>query len=272
MYVGSTRARDLLIIPQIVKRIPKNPGYTSLGDTGAVLFKDFHPEDNSISLPNGVVVPYAFSIPTEPEEAISFGGTNPIHWFKPGNGPSKYLPAVLRPSMEEKTSAELSVKIVSRKNYPQKWIPKETDDIRELGITYHNAFAFFANNPDYSGDTKYPVELRKSILSLKSLILKLWPEAVFHTELAVSAVVENGQMIDARLDLLVETRDGYHIIDHKLTKEYVDNFKDFAEKYAGQLSLYKKALEVKGDKPVLGLWLNLPGDGVLVEVRVNARK
>lgn len=269
MYAGSTRARDLLIIPQIVKRIPKNPGYTSLGDTGSALFKDFHPEDDSIVLSNGVVVPYAFSIPTEPEEAVFPGFTNPIHWFKPGNGPTKYLPAVLRPSKEEETSAELSVEIVRRKDYPQKWIPENTDNIRELGITYHNAFAFFANNPEYSGATNYPTKLRESILSLRSLILKLWPEAVLHTELAVSAAVENGQMIDARLDLLVETSEGYHIVDHKLTKESVDNFEVFGEKYAGQLSLYKKALEVKGDKPVLGLWLNLPGAGVLVEVGVN---
>ena len=171
--------------------------------------------------------------------------------------------------IEKETFVELSVEIVSRKDYPQKWISKKNDDIRELGITYHNAFAFYANNPEYSGGTNYPVELKESILSLRSLILKLWPEAVLHTELAVSAAARNGQLIDARLDLLVETNDGYHIIDHKLTKDSVDNLDVFAEKYVGQLSLYKKAMEVKGDKPVLGLWLNLPGDGVLVEVGVK---
>jgi ATP-dependent helicase/nuclease subunit A len=270
LYVGCTRARDLLVIPHKIKRVPSNAGYTSLGNTGAALFKDFHPEDDSLTLPNGTIIPYAFSIPSEPEGEAFSRVTKPIHWFKPGDGSSEYLPAVLRPSMIEKeNSATLSVKIVSKHEYPLKWAPKNTDDPRELGITYHNAFAFFANNSEYTGEINYPLELKKSILSLRTLILELWPEAILHTELAVSSAVDNGQLIDARLDLLVETKDGYHIIDHKLTKDSVDNFEEFAEKYVGQLSLYKKAMEVKGHKPVLGLWLNLPGDGVLVEVGIN---
>ncbi|MBT3272388.1 MAG: hypothetical protein HN368_04475 [Spirochaetales bacterium] len=43
-----------------------------------------------------------------------------------------------------------------------------------------------------------------------------------------------------QITLLVETNEGYYIVDHKLT-----------------------------NKPVLGLWLNLPREGALFQVEVN---
>jgi ATP-dependent exoDNAse (exonuclease V) beta subunit len=93
----------------------------------------------------------------------------------------------------------------------------------------------------------------------------LWPESVLHTELTVRSNFGDGRYIDARLDLLVETDACFYIVDHKLSEKPDASADATIAKHAVQLSLYKAAVEAKGEKPVLGLWIALPQDGMLVE-------
>jgi ATP-dependent exoDNAse (exonuclease V) beta subunit len=64
----------------------------------------------------------------------------------------------------------------------------------------------------------------------------------------ILALNELGQTISGNIDMLVETEQGYWIIDHKTDQKF-----DFKKHYA-QLQNYAQALKL--DKPVLGVALN----------------
>ena len=69
------------------------------------------------------------------------------------------------------------------------------------------------------------------------------------------------------IDLLVETAEGYVIIDHK---GFPGNHEDSGKKaleYGPQLALYKEALEKATGRPVLKTFIHMPIVGTMVEIR-----
>jgi len=66
------------------------------------------------------------------------------------------------------------------------------------------------------------------------------------------------------IDLLVETADGYVIIDHK-SYPGTDN-EERVKEYAPQLRAYKEAVEKATGKPVIELLLHLPVSGLILEI------
>jgi len=118
------------------------------------------------------------------------------------------------------------------------------------------------------GDPAIAANVHSSIKGCLALLRSIWPDCLFHTELSVSVPVQDGsgQIIVARLDLLVETDAGFYIVDHKLTADSIIDMNEFAGKYQNQLSLYRQAIDAFGGKKVFGAFLNLPQEGRVVEV------
>lgn len=75
-----------------------------------------------------------------------------------------------------------------------------------------------------------------------------WRPISYQCELPTLSINELGQTVSGTIDLLVETEQGYWIVDHKTDKEAV-----FAKHYP-QLMAYSEALKL--DKPVLGVAVN----------------
>ncbi len=75
-----------------------------------------------------------------------------------------------------------------------------------------------------------------------------WQPISYQCELPTLSINEFGQTVSGTIDLLVETEQGYWIVDHKTDKEAV-----FSKHY-GQLMAYAEALKL--DKPVLGVAVN----------------
>jgi ATP-dependent exoDNAse (exonuclease V) beta subunit len=73
-------------------------------------------------------------------------------------------------------------------------------------------------------------------------------------------VDENGTAYQGFIDMLLETPDGYIIIDHK-THPRQDNAAEYCAKCAPQLNLYKKAVEEATGKKVIKLIIHLPNLG-----------
>jgi ATP-dependent exoDNAse (exonuclease V) beta subunit len=74
-----------------------------------------------------------------------------------------------------------------------------------------------------------------------------------------------GQRIEGFIDMLVETGNGWILIDHKSFPGKRSEWSTEAVSYSGQLALYREALN-KLKLPVVSMWIHFAVGGGLVEV------
>jgi ATP-dependent exoDNAse (exonuclease V) beta subunit len=96
-----------------------------------------------------------------------------------------------------------------------------------------------------------------------------WASATFdpiswRVEHPVTHVLPNGQVAHGLIDLLIETKEGWVIIDHKSTPRPRNEWTGIAESYSGQLAMYKAAVEEISGKPVSSMWIHYPIAGAAV--------
>ncbi len=253
LYVGVTRARDLLVVAMTQKALTK----TSTLTQGRLPVPEPGHED--------CLTPQA----PQPKAMASLPPA--INWFDTTYQPREYPKARLVPSEEDLRTAGVAdlapspLRAGTMITVEPKLTRNTENAVQELGKLYHAAFAFFAHNAEPNGATAFSGEMRTVALAMLATLKTLWPESVFHTELTVQSHLEDGRSVDARLDLLVETADGFYIVDHKLSHKPVVNADELIAQHAAQLLLYRAAVTAQADKPVLGLWIALPQDGLLVE-------
>ena len=70
------------------------------------------------------------------------------------------------------------------------------------------------------------------------------------------------------IDLLVETPDGYVIIDHKGFPGSHEDSERKALEYGPQLARYKEAVEKATGRPVLKTFIHMPVVGNMLEVKI----
>jgi ATP-dependent helicase/nuclease subunit A len=110
------------------------------------------------------------------------------------------------------------------------------------------------------------IEDFRSFLDSKYSIINTYRELPLEHQLA------NHQMMVGSADLLIETPEGYVLIDYKSYPGKVDHLLDekssaYAGKYAGQLQAYSDAIESGTGKKVIAKYLLYIVLGVLVEVK-----
>ena len=71
------------------------------------------------------------------------------------------------------------------------------------------------------------------------------------------------------MDLLLETDQGWVLIDHKSFPGKRSDWASKAISFSGQLALYREALENLG-KEVASLWIHFAVSGGLVEIKLSA--
>ena len=87
-------------------------------------------------------------------------------------------------------------------------------------------------------------------------------------EYPVEYQMQNGQFVSGWIDALIETDDGYVIVDHKSSPKPRKESEQDALKYSGQLKLYKQAVEAISGKPVIGYWIHFAVIGIVVQIEV----
>jgi hypothetical protein len=94
-----------------------------------------------------------------------------------------------------------------------------------------------------------------------------WPGAKLHPEYPVMVKNERSQRAMGWIDLLIETDEGFVIIDHK---SYVgDDLDEKALGYSGQLAFYREAVELATGRPVLGCCVHFMFGGRLISLTKN---
>ena len=90
----------------------------------------------------------------------------------------------------------------------------------------------------------------------------------WHVEHPITHVLDTGQVAQGFIDLLIETKDGWVIIDHKATPRPRNEWRKIAEGYSGQLAMYKAAVEAASDLPVTGSWIHMPVGGGVIPIQI----
>jgi ATP-dependent helicase/nuclease subunit A len=87
-----------------------------------------------------------------------------------------------------------------------------------------------------------------------------------YTEYPIHYTTDEGQIVSGWIDLLLETEDGFILIDHKASPRARSDWEDIALGYSGQLQAYTKGVTLKTGKPVVGQWIYFATKGGLVEL------
>jgi len=274
-YVGTTRARDRLIIALPSKAAAQGPGK---GAWMQSFMQDF-------AIPSGdgseTTLPGDIAIPTRVEK-IDAGHANSAtiayqpRWFEQ-RGRREQTRRFLSPSSLPPVAAEVGEIIDFGERIPL--LGKEMTDV---GNGLHAIIAAEFVNPLAEQEG---VPRAKEILANHQVdghltatdalaAVRRFRQALeqhfapFHIEVEVPLhhELDDGHAIRGLVDLLAETNAGWLIIDHKSSPQRKSTWQEEALKHSGQLDAYREAVEAAGRK-VAGCYIHFAVTGGLVEVQ-----
>lgn len=276
MYVGLTRARDLLVLAYPIDR----NGALSSGEWIQALNCDqllAQGEITEINFPSGVTIPCVCKEYEAEENAPNptISAKQELFWFQPQ---SSYptTPLVSNPSAASPVSCHVAeittlgepIQITAKNKYA------------ELGTAIHACIAAAVSDIANLNPSLIQTLFRSNGVedSVKSeLILNQigtflewcdtrYPNSSILVEHPVEMVMENGQWVIGQVDMLLDTPDGLVLIDHKASTKPDEAFPDLAASYSGQLAMYGKAIEAATQRRVKEYWLNLPLKNKLIRI------
>lgn len=265
LYVSMTRPRDLLVIA----RSEKSPTGEWINTLSAdwLLTKEGQTE---LPLSTGVSVKVGhWVLNDQPDPAFSpQKKTVPVHWFK-NHAPQEFIPLFLNPSQLQAQE----VNVLERETVGTRIPVTSGVPMDLLGNAIHTCIATSFADPQAGISVeeveavlkRFGVHTYVNVLSAQSQIAAFhawiasrYGEVKAYPEHPVQAVLENGQLINGRIDLLLENANGYVLIDHKSNPQGAEHWDAIAKEHAGQLALYAKAVELATGKRVNDCWVFLP--------------
>jgi ATP-dependent helicase/nuclease subunit A len=271
LYVGMTRARDYLVLAppagkdDWLRVLDTEAGQPQLRlpDAGAVVLRagagTFPVESLELTAPSEATA-------ADPEPAF-------LAIPKPAPDPR---PLHRRPSGE--SSASIFVVQDTADLGPR--IPLTgTADMQRVGDAVHAILA--ADDPSRPPEAR--IALVREVLArwsvtqvdpaaviagadrLEAFNAARWPGARIRREVPVFARID-GQLVSGRIDLLVETEDGFAVIDHKSFPGGPHEWETHSLGHGPQLALYAKAIEVASGKPCRELWIHMVLGGRVLKV------
>jgi ATP-dependent exoDNAse (exonuclease V) beta subunit len=108
----------------------------------------------------------------------------------------------------------------------------------------------------------------QQVHAFHSWLEERWPGAKPNAEFAVQSLLESGQVLNGRIDLLLETTAGWILIDHKSSQLAPEHWDQLATEYGAQIDAYGKSVEQASHKNVLENWIFLPVAGGALSVMV----
>ncbi|MDR1886252.1 MAG: UvrD-helicase domain-containing protein [Synergistaceae bacterium] len=292
MYVGMTRARDVLIFAARLD-ITKSRGEELktrwldelTAEDGSPLIRWPAPGDDEAAVTVQSRVPAKFPITVR-----SFAGDvvdreraeREEFFLPPPARRAEFPPALLQPSRlnpqgvhaNVRQAADLGVRI-SIKGKP---------DMDAVGSAIH---AFLCVDPtDLSAPERLeiarglvkswgvakiidPADLMGASERLESFLASRYPGALILREWPVSTRDENGVRLQGWIDMLIETPGYYAIIDHKSWPGGRREMAPHAMSHAPQLAAYREAVERAARKPVRETLIHLPVSGIVMDVNLG---
>ncbi len=268
LYVSITRARDHLIIPM--------PARKPSGEWLKTLQVDWVlPENDQLELPEGTVIPTSCRELSAPEDWAVEARPYEARWVVPGEKNGHLVERNLSPSKADAIDEAAVGEIVELGGRMEL---DGIEDVTAFGNAVHTIIAAEINSPDDEAASRAsrvlrewgfegavePAVVRDVARRFVDWVAETIEPISWHVEYPMVHALETGQVVQGSIDLLLETKDGWVIVDHKATLRPRTEWKAVAESYSGQLAMYKAAVESVSDKPVLGTWIHFPvGGGAL---------
>jgi ATP-dependent helicase/nuclease subunit A len=273
LYVAFTRSRDLLVLPF---RQGKVAAALAPLETGACLTAPIT-ED---AIADGTLGEFRSRtrciLPPEivpaPQPEMQF------RWFPPSVQRTSKLPAVLLPHAQQQLSgASVGVCV----EFHQRLAIHGHCDESFLGNALHALLAFEFLHPDNGDRAAVAARLLRAHHVAESLagadalamtaafraevVRRFQPKRVF-VEAPFSFHNAEEQLVNGTIDLLLETADGWVIIDHKTYRGARADWLARALSHSGQLALYRASQDILGHKPC-ATWIHFAMTGGLVEIQ-----
>ncbi|MFV2055815.1 MAG: UvrD-helicase domain-containing protein [Thiohalomonadales bacterium] len=273
LYVSFTRPSDLLVIPLKDRK----------GEWLDCLQSEcLLPDGDVMELPgNGIKIPTVVEI-LEAAEPIENQENNhaDLHWFERLEPSEEKLPASVIPS---RLPADARFKVVETIELGERIAVKGNPDMAQVGEAIHALIATqIINKPcqpmtlserviDEYGltETIDPVEVLRAAQQFIEFSHKKLDAKQILVEQPIEYRLPNGQVASGWIDALIETEEGFIIVDHKSSPKSRAIAGDEASKYTGQLSLYQQAVESASGKPVIGCWIHFAVMGLMVRLAMR---
>jgi ATP-dependent helicase/nuclease subunit A len=158
---------------------------------------------------------------------------------------------------------------------------KGSPDIEMLGEALHNIFAADLIDPNHAGRVAMATGVLEShglsnkvaaddVLACASrfqgFLHETFKSLSIRPEWPVTMVMDNGQHMNGWIDVLVDTEEGWIIIDHKSFPGRKSEWEQKALSYSGQLEAYRRAVMQATKRPVISQWIHFSVGGGLVEI------
>jgi ATP-dependent exoDNAse (exonuclease V) beta subunit len=278
LYVSMTRARDMLVLAREGKKLV-GPWMSTVS-----LDNVLRAEDAAVLALSGGHVPYRRDrLDGASANLPRAGGGADLAWFVQSERIQSRLPLTVSPS----ASSSLTATVVDTAPFGARL---DTSDIAErslLGDAIHACLAADLACPSQpiSVEAVRTISARMGIdhpalieplhgqlAAIRQWLQARWPEMEAIVELPMMRLLENGQRVAGRSDLLIRTPTGWVLLDYKSTPAGSAQWEALASTHAGQLAAYRDVIEAASGLPVEEVWLVLPvaGVGLRVEIRPTA--
>jgi ATP-dependent exoDNAse (exonuclease V) beta subunit len=262
LYVSMTRARDLMILAVPDKK-PSGPWIETL-DAPWLLPGV---AENVITLPSGKTIPLlGMSVA---DDTATTHDQETLYWYHDPSSRQTRLPRIFNPSQAESPGMQ----ILETAPIGQRLVVSGTDDWTTVGHAVHAAMALAFTDISRAVTVEeiesilagYQLSAHVSASALADQIRAAthwvrsrWPSASSMPEWPIEAILENGQVLNGRIDLLLDLGDHWILLDHKSNPEKSSTWPELANTHGGQMLSYRHAIEAATGKPVRELWLVLP--------------
>lgn len=273
LYVSMTRPREMLVLA--LKDKAKQQAWLDCLEAPWLTDEEATPTDTKT--PSGMVIPsctWALSGDTAPE------ATTPQkqQLFWPAALPAaEHSPLIFSPS----SAAASEGQIVETAQVGERITVTPGVDWGVLGSAIHACMAAsFTDQGQWLSEESVEGVLQgfhvrghidaralhQQILAFHDWIRKRWPGCTARAEVPVKARLPNGQVLNGRIDLLLETDRGFVLIDHKSSPYAVSQWGELVSEYKPQLDAYAKGIAEASGKSVNEQWLLLPISAAMVKI------
>lgn len=270
LYVGWTRARDKVVLSGRAGFLNKGILSLLIDDKGGFLLEE-PKEEKAVWAGRSVEVTTRTGVPGEPVEQHFQVGTG----YKP-NGPKDYPPAFLTASSAIKQGQVSGIEKIG-----DRFSLSGEPDMQAVGEAIHTFFG--RDNIDLEKSIRLkkaegvlkrwqvltnltPENLVSSSDRLHSWINRKWPDAIWYREYPFARQQESGTIVSGFIDVLLEHRDEYYIIDHKSFPGSTEDARKKASGFAGQLGVYAEAVKIATGRNVKGCFIYLPVSALMLKV------
>ncbi|MBV1928998.1 MAG: UvrD-helicase domain-containing protein, partial [Gammaproteobacteria bacterium] len=265
LYVSLTRPRDSLIITMGIKN-DSGPWMDTLAADWMLPGGDVHTLPDATNIPSRCIELEA----SDPGiEGLAYEPT----WLINSPGAEEKLPLRLSPSsfapLELATIGE-TIELGERIEIKGKYDPTA------LGSAIHAVIATTLLGQDATErvlkdhqvqDNISPAMANQCTERLLTAITSNFSPIGYAVEYPIQYTIDTGQLVAGWIDILVETSEGFILIDHKASPRARSEWHDIALGYSGQLKAYADGITRATGKPVISQWVHFAVTGGMVEIK-----